>query len=92
MMCLKCGAGMPDGAYFCADCGAKLRDKVSDKVYLPTAHGGVMSEASYFDREHKPCTKDKAYFMEVCEYDDEGKQVYRFTAKRKVKGEENEEI
>jgi hypothetical protein len=74
---------MSEEAYFCAQCGSKLKNKTSDKIYMPTPHGGVMSEASYFDREHNPCTKDKACFMEIAEYDEEGTRVYKFTARKK---------
>lgn len=83
MKCLKCGIDLPEEAYFCSECGAKIRDKITDKIFLPTPHGGVMSEISYFDEEHNPCAKDKAWFMEVAEYNDEGDRVYYFTAKRR---------
>ena len=85
MICLKCGSEMPDDAYFCGICSAKLRDKHSDVFHHFTPHGGVKSEFFYFDIEHKPCVKEKACFMEICEYDAAGNEIYKFTAHKKSK-------
>ena len=87
MICLKCGAEMPDDAYFCGICSAKIRDKHFDKIRQLTPHGGVMSEFLYFDSDHKPCVKEKAWFMEIREYDAAGNEIYKFTAHRKKKDE-----
>ena len=87
MICLKCGATMPEDAYFCGICSAKLRDKHSDRFRQLTPHGGVMSEFFYFDKDHKPCVKEKAWFMDICEHDAEGNEIYKFTAHKKQKDE-----
>ena len=41
MICVTCGNEMPEDAYFCGLCGAKIRDKVSETVHHLTPHGGV---------------------------------------------------
>ena len=84
MICLKCGAEMPGKAYFCGKCGAKVRNKVSDTIHHLTPHGRVKTEVCYFDENHEPCVKEKACFMEFCEYDDTGTEIYKFTAHKKV--------
>ena len=85
MICLRCGREMPEHAYFCGKCGAKMRDKVSEKVHHFTPHGGVATEVFYFDKDHNPCVKEKACFMEFREYDAAGTEIYKFTAHKKIK-------
>ncbi|MBR0413846.1 MAG: hypothetical protein IJI67_02095 [Clostridia bacterium] len=88
MICEKCGSQMPEDAYFCGVCSAPIREKHSEKLYHPTAHGGVFSEVFFFDKEHLPCVKEAAWFMEIREYDEAGKEIYKFTAHRKQKKED----
>ena len=83
MICLKCGSDMPEDAFFCGSCGAKIRDKHFDIFHQFTPHGGVLSRFFYYDAEHQPCVKEKACFMEVKEYDAEGNEIYQFTAHKK---------
>ena len=87
MICLTCGNEMPEDAYFCGLCGAKIRDKVSETVHHFTPHGGVKTTVCYFDINHEPCVKEKACFMEFREYDAVGNEIYTFTAHKKIKDE-----
>lgn len=89
MICLTCGAEMPEHAYFCGKCGAKIRNKVSETFHHFTPHGGVETEVFFFDKNHEPCVKEKAWFMEFCEYDAAGNEIYKFTAHRKPKKAES---
>ncbi len=91
MICLKCGSDMPEEAYFCGICGAKIRDKYFDEIYHPTVHGGVMSKFCYFDIDHNPCVKENACYMEINEYAADGKKIYTFTAHKKSVEEKTEQ-
>lgn len=87
MICLKCGSNMPEHAYFCGVCGAKIKNKISDKIHHLTPHGGTATEVFYFDINHEPCVKEKACFMEFREYDAAGNEIYTFRAHKKMKEE-----
>lgn len=52
----------------------------------PTPNGGAYSTAYYRDATGKPCTKDKATKVEICEYTAEGvciKRIYGLLSKQK---------
>lgn len=84
MRCLKCGKEYEhENAVYCPHCGFKLKEVTVENVYLPTPHGGVRSEISYFDDSGSPCTKLNAVKMEIHEFDKNGKEVYSFTAAKK---------
>lgn len=42
-----------------------------------TPNGGAYSIAYFFDEEKKPCIKEKAWFIEIHEYDNNDNLIYR---------------
>ena len=95
MRCLKCGGDFPyEEAIFCPHCGFKLKDVTVEKLFLPTPHGGIRSEISYFDENGNPCSKLVAAKIEVKEFDKDGKEVHSFRAHKRTaeeKAKEDEE-
>ncbi len=52
-----------------------MNSKNNERIDGPTPNGGAYAIAYYFDKNDNPCPPEKAYRVEVVEYDNKGNRI-----------------
>jgi hypothetical protein len=51
--------------------------ETSERIEGPTPNGGAYSIANFLDAGRAPTTRDRAVFLEIMEYDEDGNMLFR---------------